>query len=134
MDVRATVEHSGAFGVPVHCLALGGVDLASLVGKMTMQVINAKTGFEHDQFIERKNRGIKRISAEDEKLGWPFTVTNVHKATCCVCWPNGARCTASAPVAYNPAGNWRVWTAGSVFAPTLSNKSLLLRPTQYPLS
>jgi hypothetical protein len=113
---------------------LGGVDLASLVGKMTMQVINAMAGFEHDQFIERKNRGIKRISAEDEKFGRPFTVTNVQKATCCVCWPKRARCAASAPVASNPADDWRVRTEGSVLAPTLSNKSLLLRPTQYALS
>ena len=36
MDVRATVEQLEAAGVHVHCLALGGVDLTSPVGKMTM--------------------------------------------------------------------------------------------------
>ena len=36
MDVRATVEHLARIGVRVHCLALGGVDLTSSAGKMTM--------------------------------------------------------------------------------------------------
>lgn len=58
--------------MPVHCLVLGGVELAKLAGKMTMQVINAMAGFEHDQFIERKNRGIKRISTENEKVWSAF--------------------------------------------------------------
>ena len=38
MDVRATVEQLKAAGVRVHCLALGGVDLTSPAGKMTMQL------------------------------------------------------------------------------------------------
>ncbi|WP_461344075.1 recombinase family protein, partial [Brevundimonas sp. GN22] len=38
MDVRATVERLAASGVKVHCLALGGVDLTSAAGKMTMGV------------------------------------------------------------------------------------------------
>ena len=38
MDVRATVEQLASAGVRVHCLALGGVDLTSPTGKMTMQV------------------------------------------------------------------------------------------------
>ena len=41
MDVRATVEALAGMGVRVHCLALGGVDLTSPAGKMTMQVIAA---------------------------------------------------------------------------------------------
>src|SRR5664279_2978295 len=41
MDVRATVELLAARGVRVHCLALGGVDLTSPAGKMTMGVIAA---------------------------------------------------------------------------------------------
>ncbi|WP_297506639.1 recombinase family protein [uncultured Caulobacter sp.] len=36
MDVRATVERLASDGVRVHCLALGGVDLISPAGKMTM--------------------------------------------------------------------------------------------------
>src|SRR5688572_20592613 len=41
MDVRATVERLASMGVKVHCLALGGVDLTSAAGKMTMGVLNA---------------------------------------------------------------------------------------------
>ncbi len=36
MDVRATVEQLANSGIRVHCLALGGVDLTSPAGKMTM--------------------------------------------------------------------------------------------------
>lgn len=36
MNVRATVEQLGAAGVRVHCLVLGGFDLTSAAGKMTM--------------------------------------------------------------------------------------------------
>jgi putative DNA-invertase from lambdoid prophage Rac len=39
MDVRTTVEALAGMGVRVHCLALGGVDLTSAAGKMTMGVI-----------------------------------------------------------------------------------------------
>ncbi len=41
MDVRTTVETLAEMGVWVHCLALGGVDLTSSTGRMTMSVINA---------------------------------------------------------------------------------------------
>ena len=40
MDVRATVERLAGENVRVHCLALGGVNLTSAAGKMTMSVIN----------------------------------------------------------------------------------------------
>ena len=39
IDVRTTVEALAGIGVRVHCLALGGVDLTSAAGKMTMGVI-----------------------------------------------------------------------------------------------
>jgi len=39
-------------GVRMHCLALGGVDLTSPAGKMTMQVIAAVAEFERDLLIE----------------------------------------------------------------------------------
>jgi putative DNA-invertase from lambdoid prophage Rac len=68
MDVRATVEHLEAAGVRIHCLALGGVDLTSPAGKMTMQVINAVSEFERDLLIERTNSGIERVRAEGESL------------------------------------------------------------------
>ena len=36
MDVRKTVDHLATLGIKVHCLALGGVDLTSAAGRMTM--------------------------------------------------------------------------------------------------
>jgi putative DNA-invertase from lambdoid prophage Rac len=75
MDVRATVEHLEASGVRVHCLALGGVDLTSPAGKMTMQVINAVAEFERDLLIERTYAGIKRAKAEGKSFGRPSALT-----------------------------------------------------------
>ena len=80
MDVRATVEQLEAAGVRVHCLALGGVDLTSPAGKMTMQVINAVAEFERDLLIERTNSGIKRAKAEGKKFGRPSTLTDAQKS------------------------------------------------------
>lgn len=57
MDVRATVESLAGAGVRVHCLALGGVDLTSPAGKMTMGVIAAVAEFERDLLIERTQNG-----------------------------------------------------------------------------
>lgn len=79
MDVRATVERLEASGVRVHCLALGGVDLTSPAGKMTMQVINAVAEFERDLLIERTNAGIKRAKAEGKTFGRPSALTNVQQ-------------------------------------------------------
>jgi hypothetical protein len=42
-------------GIRVHCLALGGVDLTSSAGKMTMGVINSVAQFERDLLIESDN-------------------------------------------------------------------------------
>nr|QTX14980.1 Serine recombinase, PinQ/PinR-type [Klebsiella pneumoniae] len=60
MDVRKTVEQLAASGIRVHCLALGGVDLTSAAGRMTMQVISAVAEFEKDLLIERTHSGIAR--------------------------------------------------------------------------
>jgi putative DNA-invertase from lambdoid prophage Rac len=60
MDVRASVERLACVGVRVHCLALGGVDLTSPAGKMTMGVIAAVAEFERDLLIERTQSGLKR--------------------------------------------------------------------------
>jgi putative DNA-invertase from lambdoid prophage Rac len=75
MDVRATVERLEASGVKVHCLALGGVDLTSAAGKMTMQVLNAVAEFERDLLIERTHAGIKRAKAEGKALGRPSALS-----------------------------------------------------------
>jgi len=69
MDVRATVEALTAEGVRVHCLALGGMDLTSPAGKMTMGVINAMAEFERDLLIERTHAGLSRAKAEGKTLG-----------------------------------------------------------------
>lgn len=71
MDVRATVEQLATLGVRVHCLQLGGVDLTSPAGKMTMQVINAVSEFERDLLVERTHAGLKRARAEGKTGGRP---------------------------------------------------------------
>ena len=75
MDVRATVESLAGAGVRVHCLALGGVDLTSPAGKMTMGVIAAVAEFERDLLIERTQAGLARAKAEGKALGRPSSLT-----------------------------------------------------------
>ena len=75
MDVRATVEALTGMGVRVHCLALGGVDLTSPAGKMTMGVIAAVAEFERDLLIERTQSGLSRAKAEGKLLGRPRSIT-----------------------------------------------------------
>jgi putative DNA-invertase from lambdoid prophage Rac len=67
MDVTATVAKLADMGVRVHCLALGGADLTSAAGRMTMQVINAVAQFERDLLIEGTNSGLARAKASGEK-------------------------------------------------------------------
>ncbi|HBO0089989.1 recombinase family protein [Pseudomonas aeruginosa] len=74
MDVRQTVERLSINGIRVHCLALGGVDLTSAAGKMTMQVLSAVAEFERDLLIERTHAGINRAKSEGKKLGRPEAV------------------------------------------------------------
>lgn len=75
MDVRATVERLATAGVRVHCLALGGVDLTSPAGKMTMGVIAAVAEFERDLLIERTQSGLKRAREGGKRLGRPPSLT-----------------------------------------------------------
>lgn len=75
MDVRTTVERLAGTGVKVHCLALGGVDLTSPAGKMTMGVIAAVAEFERDLLIERTQAGLVRAKAEGKTLGRPSSLT-----------------------------------------------------------
>ncbi len=75
MDVRATVEALSDRGIRIHCLALGGVDLTSAAGRMTMQVLNAVAEFERDLLIERTQAGIARAKAEGKSLGRPHALT-----------------------------------------------------------
>ena len=75
MDVRATVTTLHGLGVRVHCLALGGVDLTSPAGKMTMGVIAAVAEFERDLLIERTNAGLDRARAQGKAFGRPSALS-----------------------------------------------------------
>ena len=75
LDVRMTVERLSNLGVRVHCLALGGVDLTSAAGKMTMAVISAVSEMEKDLLVERTHAGLKRAKTEGKKLGRKPTLT-----------------------------------------------------------
>ncbi|MCY1286361.1 Serine recombinase PinR [compost metagenome] len=79
MDVRSTIELLAARGIRVHCLALGGVDLTSAAGKMTMQVLVAVAEFERDLLIERTQVGLQRAKAEGKKLGRPVAIGTWEK-------------------------------------------------------
>ena len=81
MDVRATVERLAADGIKVHCLALGGVDLTSAAGKMTMGVIAAVAEFERDLLIERTQAGLTRAKAAGKALGRPSSLSAEQRAT-----------------------------------------------------
>ena len=80
MDVAATVRALAALGVRVHCLALGGVDLTSSTGRLTMGVINAVAEFERDLLIERTQAGLARARAEGKRIGRPMSLTADRRA------------------------------------------------------
>ena len=81
MDLRTTVERLASEGVKVHCLALGGVDLTSAAGKMTMAVIAAVAEFERDLLIERTQAGLARAKASGKALGRPQTLSDDQQRT-----------------------------------------------------
>ncbi len=80
MDLRATVDMLAAQGVRVHCLALGGVDLTSAAGRMTMGVIAAVAEFERDLLIERTQAGLSRAKAAGKALGRPQALSADQQA------------------------------------------------------
>ena len=75
MDVGSTVAKLAELGVRVHCLALGGVDLTSSTGKLTMNVLNAVAEFERDLLVERTQAGLSRAKSEGKTLGRPSSLT-----------------------------------------------------------
>lgn len=83
MDVRATVDLLAGMGVKVHCLALGGVDLTSSAGRMTMGVIIAVAEFERDLLVERTHAGLVRARESGKVLGRPPRLTAEQKRTVC---------------------------------------------------
>jgi putative DNA-invertase from lambdoid prophage Rac len=80
IDVQTTVGKLGAMGIKTHCLALGGVDLTSSAGKMTMGVIAAVAQFERDLLIERTISGQARAKAAGVKFGRPPALANGERA------------------------------------------------------
>ncbi|KIC88489.1 recombinase family protein [Pantoea agglomerans] len=79
IDVRKTVEQLAMSDIRVHCLALGGVDLTSPAGKMTMQVISAVAEFEKDLLIERTHSGLARARAAGKRFGRPPALNDEQK-------------------------------------------------------
>ena len=80
IDVSTTVVKLEEMGIRVHCLALGGVDLTSSAGKLTMGVINAVAQFERDLLIERTQSGLARAKAQGKPLGRPAALTADQQA------------------------------------------------------
>jgi putative DNA-invertase from lambdoid prophage Rac len=79
IDVSTTVRRLTEMGVRVYCLALGGADLTSSAGTMTMNVLNAVAQFERDLLIERTQSGLKRAKSEGKALGRPSTLNEKQK-------------------------------------------------------
>ena len=80
IDVSTSVARLEKIGIRVHCLALGGVDLTSSAGKLTMGVINAVAQFERDLLIERTQSGLARAKAQGKPLGRPAALTTGQQA------------------------------------------------------
>lgn len=96
MDIRKTVEQLADLAIRVHCLALGGVDLTSPAGKMTMQVISAVAEFERDLLIERTHAGIARAKSAGKRFGRPPTLNDEQKQAVIECLKNGSSISAIA--------------------------------------
>jgi len=80
IDVSSTVARLEERGIRVHCLALGGMDLTSSAGKLTMGVINAVAQFERDLLIERTQAGLARAKSEGKTLGRPPALSGEQQA------------------------------------------------------
>lgn len=79
IDVSTIVAKLEKMEIRVHCLALGGVNLTSSAGKMTMGVINAVAQFERDLLIERTQSGLARAKSNGKKLGRPQVLSELQR-------------------------------------------------------
>ena len=79
IDVSTIVAKLEKMGIKVHCLALGGVDLTSSAGKMTMGVINTVAQFERDLLIERTQSGLTRAKSNGKTLGRPKIFSELQR-------------------------------------------------------
>ncbi|WHT81827.1 recombinase family protein [Providencia rettgeri] len=96
IDIRKTVEKLSEMNIRVHCLALGGVDLTSPAGKMTMQVISAVAEFERDLLVERTHAGIARAKSVGKRFGRPPVLNDEQKQIVIERIQNGASISAIA--------------------------------------
>lgn len=78
-DVQITVELLAKMNVRVHCIALGGADLTSSTGKMTMQILAAVAEFERNLIVERTNAGVARARAQGKLIGRPPALTSLQE-------------------------------------------------------
>lgn len=121
MDVRSTVDSLAQEGVKVHCLALGGVDLTSAAGKMTMGVIAAVAEFERDLLVERTQAGLSRAKAEGKTLGRPSSLTAEQQAAIRLQRSQGLSLGAlAAEYGVSRAAIQRVEKAGGLKAPVFA--------------
>lgn len=79
VDVTATVATLSKVPVRVHCLALGGTDLTSSSGHLTMNVLNAVAQFERDLLRERTTAGLAAARAKGTRLGRPRALTKAQE-------------------------------------------------------
>ncbi|KGR93958.1 recombinase family protein [Burkholderia sp. ABCPW 111] len=96
MDVRATVEELTTMGVRVHCLALGGADLTSAAGKMTMSVLSAVAEFERDLLLERTAAGLAHARSAGKVLGRPKALNQKQESLALVLLAQGQTVAAVA--------------------------------------
>ncbi len=96
IDVAQTVDRLAGLGVRVHCLALGGMDLTSPAGRMTMSVINSVAQFERDLLIERTHAGLIRAKAAGATLGRPVALDPTKRAAALAMLEAGASVSAIA--------------------------------------
>ena len=75
IDVSMTVGKLEMMGIRLHCLSLGGTDLTSSAGRMTMNVINSVAQFERNPLIERTQAGTARARAQEKRPGRPAVLT-----------------------------------------------------------
>ena len=78
-DVQSTVELLARMEVRVYCIALGGADLTSSTGKMTMQILAAIAAFERNLIVERTNAGVARARAQGKRIGRPPALTSMQE-------------------------------------------------------
>ena len=77
--VSSTVAKLEGVVIRVYCLALGGIELTSAAGKMTMGVINTVAQFERDLLIQRTQFGLARAKSHGKILGRPNALSESQR-------------------------------------------------------